>query len=69
MLPHWLEHNKGHQKEFAEWQDTASQEGMAEVADLIGRAAEKMAAIDTLLTKALDEAGGALENHAHHHHH
>lgn len=67
MLPHWLDHNKNHLQEFQEWQQTAQREGLEEVGHLIGEAAVKMQEIDRLLTKALAAAGGAMEQHGHHH--
>jgi len=42
LLPHWIEHNESHAKQFEEWAEHARVAGMAEVADLIEAAARSM---------------------------
>lgn len=69
LIPHWIEHSRSHQHEFAKWLDVAKKEGAAETAEAIGKAMEKMAKTDKYLQKALESLGGAAEGHHHHDHH
>lgn len=69
LLPHWIEHNSGHEAECLKWVDIANKEGQESVAKHIAAAVEMMKEVNTLLEKALHEAGGpSAENHHHHHH-
>ena len=72
MLPHWIEHNKGHGEEFAQWADKLTA-GSPEVAGLLKRAVSSLHEAHAALEDALARAGGPLEkdghHHGHHHHH
>lgn len=69
LLPHWIEHNNGHEAECLKWAELAGNEGQGKVAEYIQGAVKAMKEANALLQKALEEAGGAEENHHHHHHH
>ena len=69
LLPHWIEHNNGHEAECLKWVEIAKQEGQASVAEHIAAAVKKMNEVNELLEKALHEAGGPSAEHHHHHHH
>lgn len=68
LLPHWIEHNKGHAEECRKWAEQVDQK---EVQASLHAALEAMAQVTTHLEKALKAAGGPIaENtHGHHHHH
>lgn len=71
LIPHWIEHNEEHAREFRQWAEKA---GMAEADILL--AAERMRHVNEPLMNALEKLGGALpiehhhhsHDHAHHHH-
>jgi len=69
LLPHWIEHNNGHEAECIKWAETARKEGLDKVADSIDAAVKTMREANSHLEKALAEAGGAPDEHHHHHHH
>jgi hypothetical protein len=73
LLPHWIEHNRGHAEECGRWADLAGQEGGAvEVALHLKAALASMKVVSEHLEKAFAAAGGAKvhgENDHHHHHH
>ena len=72
LIPHWLEHNHGHGHEFRKWADTARQDGLTEVAELINKAIGILHEADALLAEALVKVGGpttGLHQHHHEHHH
>ena len=73
LLPHWIEHNNSHMKEFEKWAGIADDKGMADVAGLIKEAAVLLEKAGEVLSSALEKAGGPLEDsdagHTHHHHH
>jgi len=72
LLPHWIDHNRGHGAEFRKWAEEASQEGLSDVAGLISQAAEILKEADSLLAEALLKVGGPMphgHDHDHHHHH
>lgn len=70
LLPHWIDHNDGHEAEWLKWVETARTEGLTAVAEQMNGAVLKMREVNELLKKALEEAGGpAEEPHGHHHHH
>jgi len=70
LLPHWIEHNVGHETDCLKWAEIARENGMANVAEHISAAVKKMKEANELLNKALHEAGGpSTEHHDHHHHH
>jgi hypothetical protein len=68
MLPHWIEHNRGHGEEFSQWADRLIAE-TPEVAQLLHRAVDSLRDAQAALEEALDKAGGPLENKGHHHGH
>jgi hypothetical protein len=63
LLQHWIEHNEEHALEFLRWSERA---GPAEAA--VRAAAEKMKAVNSDLSAALDLLGGPTE-HPHSHDH
>jgi hypothetical protein len=69
LLPHWIEHNSGHETECEKWAEIAQKEGMAGVAEHIFAAVKMMKEANEFLEKALVEAGGPSDTHHHHHHH
>ena len=73
ILPHWIEHNAGHGKEFAKWSEDLSRAGEKEIADLLKQAEIYLQNADSVLRKALKEAGGEVtggnNHHSHHHSH
>ncbi len=74
LLPHWIEHNNGHETECIRWAELARSEGWDKVAEYIEDAVTAMKEADRLLEKALLEAGGPSSSsghshpHTHHHH-
>lgn len=62
LLPHWIEHNGEHAKEFRDW---AGRGGEAE--ESILAAAQLVEEANARLEEALGTLGGPLE-HPHHHH-
>ena len=69
LLPHWIEHNIGHGKEFASWADVLALRDRDDLASLLNKAEASIQEADSYLREALEKAGGALEGHGHHHHH
>ena len=72
LLPHWIEHNKGHGREFAQWSQQLTASGsQEEIAGLLKQAEEALQVAEAALKKALEKAGGPIEGagHNHHHHH
>ena len=69
LLPHWMEHNSGHEAECIKWADIARKEGLPKVAEHIDAAVKTMKDVNEFLGKALEEAGGPGETDHHHHHH
>ncbi len=70
LIPHWIEHNKEHVKEFRDWTTHAGDAS----ADILS-AIEIMYQTNTALESALKKLGGPLsyqhfhgESHDHHHH-
>ena len=73
MLPHWIEHNRSHQEEFAEWAEQLAEKD-AGLADQLSRAVSSLKEAQEALGKALALTGGPLSGgnghgHQHHHHH
>ena len=68
LLPHWIEHNRGHAEECRKWADEA---GDNEVQSNLKAALAAMEVVTKHLEKALDAAGGSKTNgdHGNHHHH
>ncbi len=69
VLPHWIEHNIGHGQEFAKWSEILSSAGEKEIAELLKKAEGFLHDADSVLKKALAQAGGELSGDAHHHPH
>ncbi len=69
LLPHWIQHNRGHVEECGKWSALARQAGETGVADHIESAIAAMNQAGVLLDKALLAAGGKIPEAAGHHHH
>jgi hypothetical protein len=71
MLPHWIEHNRGHGEEFSQWADKLIVD-VPGVAQLLKQAVGSLQDAQVALEEALAKAGGPLEGdghkHGHHHH-
>lgn len=73
MLPHWIEHNRGHGREFADWAEQLSTTH-GELAGQLNSAVQALDHAQQALEKALQMTGGPLareedDGHGHHHHH
>jgi len=68
LLPHWIEHNRGHAEECRKWAADAED---SDVQLNLSAALAAMEVVTNHLEKALDAAGGSKANgeHGHHHHH
>jgi len=69
LLPHWMEHNSGHEEECKKWVEAAKNEGLDTIAEHIEAAVKSMREVNEHLKKALKEAGGPTGDEHHHHHH
>jgi len=69
ILPHWIEHNSGHGKEYAHWARLMASSGEVELAGLLDKAAASIVEADAVLNEALRKAGGPVEGNNGHHHH
>ena len=69
LLPHWIDHNRNHGKEFKKWADIARDKGHAGAADKIELAISKITEADDALSQALKEIGGTMKSHSHDHNH
>ena len=71
MLPHWIEHNKNHEKEFNKWVAIISSGKEIEVAALLKKAVSSLQNIDTILSLIADKIGALKgedsQGHTHHH--
>lgn len=67
LLPHWIEHNRGHSEECSKWAEDLENE---EVQRNLRAALEAMELVTNHLEKALVAVGGpkADGDHEHHHH-
>ncbi|MBC8253266.1 MAG: hypothetical protein H8E35_04470 [Ardenticatenia bacterium] len=63
LIPHWIEHNEEHAKEFRRWAETAG----GAVLEILA-AADSMADANESLAAALEKLGGALDRSHHHNH-
>ncbi len=68
MLPHWIEHNQGHGKEFSQWADKLTVDN-PEVAVLLRNAVKSLEEAETALEETLGRVGGPLAGGGVHHHH
>lgn len=63
LIPHWVEHNQEHSREFRRWVEQAG-----EAAGDILEAASAMERVNDALETALEKLGGPLpHDHLHHH--
>jgi hypothetical protein len=69
MLPHWIEHNTGHGREYAQWAQLLGACGQEEVAELLKKAERSIMEADAALKEALHKMGGPIKGHEPHHHH
>lgn len=69
MLPHWIEHNSGHGREYAQWSRLLAANGRDEIAELLNRAEASIMEADAALREALRLAGGPSPGHGSDHHH
>lgn len=71
VLPHWIEHNRGHAQECSKWTElVAACDGGEAVHAHLAAALKAMEAVGSHLEEALAAAGGEMgEGHSHHHHH
>ncbi len=58
LLPHWIEHNQSHAKEFKKWADIAREKSITETAALIEKAIKSMEEADSYLQTALNRVIG-----------
>jgi len=75
MLPHWIEHNQGHGKEFAKWAEEIADTDAA-LAEQLHQAVHSLEHAQEALEQALARIGGPAptskttgHNHTHGHHH
>jgi hypothetical protein len=61
LIPHWIEHNQEHAREFLRWAEEAGNAGTA-----IRKAADAVEAANQALEQALVELGGPLDHHHQH---
>jgi len=72
LLPHWTEHSKSHEEEFAHWAGHIREAGRPEVAAALDEAAAALRQVAEHLGRALELAGGPAEGlaaHGRHHDH
>lgn len=69
ILPHWIEHNSGHGREYAQWSQLLAAAGRNDLAELLNRAESSIMKADAALKEALHKAGGPLGGEEPHHHH
>jgi hypothetical protein len=67
LLSHWIEHNHSHETEMNKWQTVADQNDQTKAANHLKQAIATMQETNKCLALALDELGGKLEGHHHHH--
>ena len=72
MMPHWIEHNHSHGREFADWAEQIA-ESNGKLADELNIAVKALDDAQHALEHALKIAGGPVSahtgHHGHHHHH
>ena len=68
VLPHWIEHNVGHGREFAKWAESLSSASEEEIAGLLKKAEAFLQEADSVLKEALIKAGSDITDGSHHHH-
>lgn len=69
MLPHWIEHNSGHGREYAQWARLLDASGQNDIAALLKKAEKSIMEADAALKDALQKSGGPVKGHEKHHHH
>jgi len=60
MLPHWINHNQGHGKEFAQWAEKLAGDS-PDVAQLLRNAVCSLQEAQSCLEEALEKTGGIPE--------
>lgn len=68
LLPHWIEHNRGHENDFLEWAAKCREADQPKTSILIIEALVGLKAAEEALARALDSLGGPLPGQDHHHH-
>ena len=70
ILPHWIEHNKNHEKEFNKWMAIINKGNETDIAALLNRAVSSLQDIDTVLSLIADKIGALKgedsQGHTHH---
>jgi rubrerythrin len=69
LLPHLIEHNHSHEKEFAKWATVLASNGQQEAAALMNEAIDHLQKAAQGLEAALTRIGGPLKGKDHHHQH
>jgi len=54
LLEHWIRHNAGHSETYVEWAEKARENNLAQVAELLVRAAETTSAVNRSFEDALE---------------
>ncbi len=67
LLPHWIEHNQGHGKEFLQWADKLTVDN-PEIAVLLRNAVKSLEEAEATLNETLASVGGPLAGEGVHHH-
>lgn len=67
MLPHWIEHNGEHGKEFSKWAALLEEAGEKEAATLLTQAVSSLRTAEFFLKQALEKVGGPAKTDHHHH--
>jgi hypothetical protein len=68
LLPHWIEHNKGHGNEFTKWASFCREHSAPDLAALLDLAIAQLQQASETLTEALEKMGGPGPSHHHHDH-
>ncbi len=68
LLPHWIEHNKNHEKEFKKWLSIIENIDEKEAASLLKDALSSLENIDDVLARIADKLGPLPDSNTHHHH-
>ncbi|MGB9712610.1 MAG: hypothetical protein ACP5J5_00630 [Dissulfurimicrobium sp.] len=72
LLPHLIEHNEEHAREFLRWTSVLEEAGMPDAAAALKKAAFSSGDVTKHLKTAMNLAGGPISGHEigrHHHHH
>lgn len=69
ILPHLIEHNDEHAKEFLRWIAVLEEAGLSDAASALKKAILSSEEVTKYLKAAMELAGGPLSGHEHHHGH